>query len=256
MESVKAYIDLFARGGWSMLKDHPIPSFLVFLLGIIFAHFYYQERINVFEERISSYQERLGEIPKETKYTGVTNKDLRKEAYRLANKLRDFHQEFMKDKSEQQRSLQIQKEAAQSDEQRQNLEQRYGQTLSDTLRQEEEQFQREFLTPTRALSTAIRERQPKYEKRFDDDVMEFILQTGVLAGPNAIAEIATNLEKRADQLPIPLGDWFSRRWQDTLFTVAVFIGVFFWALRQYALWYRPKPSPSISVPHETNSTVP
>src|SRR5687768_10929300 len=183
MESVQAFFELFAKGdGWLMLKDHPIPSLLVFLLGIIAAYFYYRNQIDVLEQRIAGYQERLDEVPKETIYTKLTNKDLKRETAKLVRRLRDFHWETTKNETEQLHSYRAQSETAQSEHQRQALHLWYTRKLEEALEQKQERYEREFSTPIRALSTAIRERQPKHEKQHDDIVRDIIIRAGTLAG--------------------------------------------------------------------------
>jgi hypothetical protein len=201
MESVQAFIKLFAKGGRSLLHNHPVPSLLIFLLGMILAHFYYRKHIDVLEQRSAGYQERLDEVPQETIYTKLTNKNLKREASTLVKKLRDFHQETEKDETEQLHDYRTQSETAQSDTQRQALHHQYIQRLEKTLEQKQERFRREFITPIQALTAAIRERQPQYEKQHDDIVKDIIMRAETLAGANPIQTIANSLEKQAALLP-------------------------------------------------------
>lgn len=237
-----------------MVKDHPYPFILVFLLGILVAYIHYQERISILKERISGYQERVGETPKETAYQNFSHQDLKIQLQRLGQELRGFQQQVREENRQRYSRYDQQRNAATSDAERQRIYQEEKEEADKSLVQHQPGLQ-QFVPKIQALSSEVQTRLPRLQKQIDEILLGTISASYTFSGVDPIGSVADFIDKLAALLPSKRPNWFSLRWQDTLFTVAVFIGVFFWALRQYALWYRPKPSPSISVSRETNSTI-
>jgi hypothetical protein len=244
VEDYKAFFDLISKGEWSVLKDHFPQCFLIFLVGIGLTFLFYQNRITALKEQIESYQTRLGEVPQETTYTKLTNRDLKWEASKMGDALRTLDRELMQERMDLDRTYETQREVKQPNEQKEVLYQQHEQAIALNRLNSHEHFQK-FVGPARALCAAIRDRLPKNNKLYDDLYTEITLNTGTLYGVMPIGEVANAIEKYASLLPIPMRDWFSLRWQDGLFTIAVLTGVVFWALRQGALYCKERTLPPI-----------
>jgi len=171
-----------------MLKKSPLLVLLPFLLGVA------GPACDLRRDKEQS--------PKESIYTGLTNQDLKLQASKLVTRLQNFRQETEREDRERERRFDQKWEAAQSENEKQAVAEEHSREIRESIGQQSQKFQREFVGEVRALSAELRTRLPAAQTQQADDVtMEIILRSGQLVGANPLRNVIDNLEKLITLLP-------------------------------------------------------
>jgi hypothetical protein len=230
-----------------MAKTTPTAYIFALLIGFFLATLWYRDRFNFYDLQITAYKERLGEVPKETKYTRLTNKELQQEESRLASHLWGFQKKNQTEEADAMRRLLERQKVAKSEDEVQRIQQE--QNNEDMQRKSfyDMKFQREFFADIIALRNEILERLPlsSVPQRLRESYVEDTLASGFLTGPDPVGAITSELQQLANLLPSQPRSWLSLRWQDCAFTFGVLASLYFWLLRQWAKYRRERSQPTL-----------
>jgi septal ring factor EnvC (AmiA/AmiB activator) len=145
-----------------MLRDHPIPSLTLFLLGMLLANliFWLFTRDND-QREIAALKERTGQVERKTIYSGYTNEQLKYEATRITEKLRTLRFAIQEEDSRRQRRFDSLRQSAQSDTDSNAIMSEEAQAIDEAINRRTDQFQQSYVGELRAVSAEIYHRIPE-----------------------------------------------------------------------------------------------
>lgn len=106
----------FIRTEWAVVAGAPLLSFVLFVAGLAagwaVVKWVYASRLDFAREQIEEYRQRLGDIPRDTAYMRLSNRELRRRTKEVVKQLREFERRF---RGWQSVGIEVKREAGEGD---------------------------------------------------------------------------------------------------------------------------------------------